>query len=180
MRNILLISEDRVRTDSEISENIWGKSLLPAIKTAQNVYLQEFIGTCLLNKLQDLVQDGSITGETNVNYKKLLDDFIQPYMVERVVADLIPVVGSKIANLGVFKSTDEYASSVSADEVDRLMQRHIDLANTYAKRMQAYLKANRVEFPELDTCGCGYVKPCLDSSADNGLWLGGARGKIVR
>ena len=180
-RKVLLLSEDTLRTYSEISENVYGKSLLPAIKTAQDIYLQGYIGSCLYEKLLTIVGDGSIVAPENIAYKDLLDNFIEPYMIERVIADLIPVVGSKIANLGIFKTRDEYADNVSAGEVDRLQYLHVTKADFYAKRMQNYLKAHKEAYPELDCCGCGAdVKPNLDSSEDCGIWLGGFRGRIVR
>lgn len=177
MTKILLISEDMVRSYSEISDNVFGKSLLPAIRTAQDLYLEEFLGSCLYKKILELVGDGTIKDQENVAYKDLLDEYIQPFLLERVVADLIPVVGSKIANLGVFKSSDQYTENVSAGEVERLQNLHVIKANHYAKRMQLFLKGNRSAFPELDCCSCGDIKPTLDSSADCGLWLGGIRGK---
>ena len=177
MTKILLISEDMVRSYSEISDNVFGKSLLPAIRTAQDLYLEEFLGSCLYKKILELVGDGTIKDQENVAYKDLLDEYIQPFLLERVVADLIPVVGSKIANLGVFKSSDQYTENVSAGEVERLQNLHVIKANHYAKRMQLFLKGNRSAFPELDCCSCGDIKPTLDSSADCGLWLGGIRGR---
>lgn len=177
VKNVLLISEDTLKSNSEISDNLYGKSLLPAIKTSQELYLQEFLGSCLYNKLLSLVADGTISDQENVAYKDLLDLYCTPYLVERTVADLIPVVGSKIANLGVYKSSDQYTDNVSAGEVERLQNLHVIKANHYAKRMQLFLKGNRSAFPELDCCSCGEIKPTLDSSADCGLWLGGIRGK---
>ena len=166
-----------MRSYSEISDNVFGKSLLPAIRTAQDLYLEEFLGSCLYKKILELVGDGTIKDQENVAYKDLLDEYIQPFLLERVVADLIPVVGSKIANLGVFKSSDQYTENVSAGEVERLQNLHVIKANHYAKRMQLFLKGNRSAFPELDCCSCGDIKPTLDSSADCGLWLGGIRGR---
>lgn len=177
MNKVLVVSEDTIRTYSEISENIYGKSLLPAIRTAQDLYLQEILGSCLYNKILNLIEDGSIVDIENAPYKNLLDNYVQPYMIERVVADLIPIVGSKIANLGVYKSQDEYTQNVSAGEVDRLQYSHVVKADHYAKRMQNFLKGNRSAYPELDACGCADVKPNLDSAEDVSLYLGGRRGR---
>lgn len=180
MNNILVISEDTIRSNSEISDNIWGKSLLPAIRTAQEIYLEMFLGSCLYNKILNLISTGEIGLDANIAYKNLLDTYITPFMIERVVADLIPIIGNKITNLGVFKSDDEYAKNTGADEVDRLYQLHVNKSDHYAKRMQQFLKSNMDIYPELDVCNCGDVKPCLDSSADCSIWLGGTRGKYVR
>jgi hypothetical protein len=180
MTKVLVISEDTIRTNSELSDNLYGKSLLPAIRTAQDLYLQEYLGSCLYKKILDLIGDGSILANENVAYRDLLDDYITPYMIERVVADVVPIVANKITNLGVYKSNDEYAQNTSAGEVDRLQNLHVIKANHYAKRMQLFLKGHREAFPELDCCGCGDVKPTLDTVAESGLFLGGARAKKVR
>ena len=181
MRNVLLLSEDMLKTNSEISDNLYGKSLLPAIRTAQDLYLEEYLGSCLYEKILDLVGDGSIMAPENVAYKDLLDDFITPFLIERVIADLIPVVGSKIANLGIYQSRDEYTDNVSSADVSRLQNLHVIKANHYAKRMQLFLKSNRTAYPELECCSCsGGIKPTLDSVAETGIFLGGYRGKVVR
>lgn len=178
---VLLVSEDTIRTYSEISDNLYGKSILPAIRTAQDIYLQGFLGSCLYQKLLSLVADGTIVDNENVQYKDLLDDYIEPYMIERVIADLIPIVGSKIVNLGAIRTNDEYASNIPAGEVDRLQYLHITKADHYAKRMQHFLKLHKEAFPELDCCGCGAdIKPNLESAEDCGIFLGGYRAKIVR
>ena len=180
MNKVLLVSEDTIRKYSEISENTYGKSLLPAIRRTQDVKLQEILGSCLYRKLLSLVEDGSILLEQNVAYKDLLDDYITPYMIEQVVADLIPIVGSKIANLGVIKSNDEYATNVSADEADRLAYQHVVFANHYAKMLQDFLKGNAEAYPELKCCECGGVRPNLNSAEDCSIFLGGLRAKILR
>lgn len=177
MNKVLVISEDAIRTYTEISENVWGKSLLPAIRSSQDIELQNILGSCLYKKILNLIEDGTITANENVAYKDLLDDYVTPFMLEQVVADLIPIVGSKIANLGIFRSRDEYTETISASEVERLQYLHQVKADHYAKRMQNFLKGNRDAFPELGTCGCADVKPNLDSAENVSIYLGGRRGR---
>ena len=179
MNKILVISEDTIRTYSEISENVWGKSLLPAIRTAQDIELQGILGSCLYKKILSLIGDGSIQLDANIAYKDLLDEYVTPFMIEQVIADLIPIIGSKIANIGVYASSDEYVNNVPADEVDRLKYSHQVKADHYAKRMQTFLKANRQAFPELNNCKCGDVQPNLNSAEDCSIYLGGIRGRRI-
>ena len=80
MTNILLISEETLKEMSLIGDNVESQFILPAIELAQEQGLQTIIGTKLLRKLQTLVDDGSITGSTNSNYKELLDDYITIYL----------------------------------------------------------------------------------------------------
>ena len=74
MKQILLTNEDFVRSITLIDNNVQSKFLLSAIREAQEVGLQEIIGTSMMNKLKSLVDDGSINEEYNIYYKSLLDE----------------------------------------------------------------------------------------------------------
>lgn len=174
MQNILLISEDYVKSNSELTDNMFGKYLLPAIRTSQELYLQPVLGKTLYDTVIDVVSDGSIVDPENSHIKELLDDYIQPYLLERVLADLIPIVSAKVANLGTVHSKDEYVENLSVENAEKLQQFHIIKSDAYLKRMQEYLLANSGMFP-IDSCTCDSMRSNLDSAASTGLWLGGYR-----
>ena len=174
MQNILLISEDFVKSNSELTDNMYGKYLLPAIRTSQDLYLQPILGKTLYNTVIGMVADGSIVDPENAHFKELLDDYIQPYLLERVLADLVPVVSAKVANLGTVHSKDEYVENLSVTDAEKLQHLHIIKADSYCKRMQEYLLENSQMFP-IDACTCNAMKSNLDSAASTGLWLGGYR-----
>lgn len=176
--NVLLVSEDYVKTHSEISNNLYGQYLLPAIRSAQDMGLQPIIGERLYDKIISIVGDGSITASTNTYYKELLDDKIQPYLLEKIIADLIPIVSTKIANLGnVVTYTEKYEKIVTLNESEiiRLSNYHTEKADFYARRMQEYLINNFEHFPELKEDELFQINANLDSAASTGLWLGGVR-----
>jgi hypothetical protein len=56
-RNVLLISEDYIKSESNLDNNVSGKYLQSTIKLAQDIELQSLIGTKLLEKIQKLVID---------------------------------------------------------------------------------------------------------------------------
>lgn len=174
MQNILLISEDYVKSNSELTDNMYGKYLLPSIRTSQELYLRPILGSTLYNTVINAVADGSITADTNSHIKELLDDYIQPYLLERVLADLVPVVSAKIANLGTVHSKDEYVESLSVTDAEKLQHSHIIKADAYCKLMQEYLLDNAQNFP-IDSCTCDTMRSNLNSAASTGLWLGGFR-----
>ena len=173
MTNILLISEDTLKTYSHLNENIWGKSLTPAIITAQDIYLQKFLGSCLYKKVLELVKSGEIRNENYAMYKELLDNYIANFLIYQTLANLIPEISTKITNMGLVTSSDEHVQNVTQGERDLVMGQYQKYADAYCKMMQDFLKENRDSFPELNCCGA----PNLDSSAETGLWLGGTRSK---
>lgn len=175
MNNILLISEKFVKQNSEISDNLYGSYLLPSIRTSQDLYLRPIIGEDLYKSILGMVADGSIVDPSNIDYKTLLDNYIQPYLLERVVADLIPVVSAKVANLGTVLANDQHLVNLSVAEAEKLQSQHIIKADSYCKMLQEYLLTNKDKFVELDDCTCDAMKANLDSAASTGIWLGGDR-----
>ena len=172
MTNILLISEDTLKTYSHLNDNVWAKSLTPAIITAQDIYLQKFLGSCLYKKVLELVKSGEIRNENYAMYKELLDDYIANFLIYQTLANLIPEISTKITNMGLVTSNDEHVQNVTQGERDLVMGQYQKYADAYCKMMQDFLKENRDSFPELNCCGA----PTLDSASETGLFLGGRRG----
>lgn len=173
---VLLISEKTVKTITNLDENIAGKFLQSAIREAQEINLQDIIGTRLLTKLKELVTNNQLDDTANQSYQYLIEK-IQYYLAYQTIAGLPMKVAYKISNMGVMKTRDENTENASLSEVDLTKSYYQLKADDYAQRLQAYLRANRASFPELGQNECGDVKPNLSSAATCPIWLGGARGK---
>ena len=174
MTNILLISEDKIKTESALNDNVWGKFLLPAIREAQDINLTQIIGQSLLDEIYTRVIANTVTGD----YKTLLEDYIQPYLLYQVQANIIPTLNVKLANIGTVLTGDEHVEKLSKADVDNLMQNIQYRADFYARRLQQYLLDMKEVF-NIDDCSCNRIKANLDSSASIGLWVGGYRGRIL-
>lgn len=61
MAEVLLTSEEFVKSISNISDNLAGKYMLPAIREAQEINLREILGDALTDKLKKIVE----LGQTN-------------------------------------------------------------------------------------------------------------------
>ncbi len=176
INNVLLISEDFVKTNSNISDNMFGKFLLPAIREAQHMRLQSVIGTRLYESLLRQVTAGTLTEQ----YKELVDDYIQWFLLYQVLSDVIDVIDVKLVNMGTVRNRDEYVDNISDSERVRLKHNYEYKADWYCKQLQTYLLDNKDQFEELDECTCNNIKANLQSAASTGIWLGGYRGKVVR
>ena len=176
INNVLLVSEDFIRTNSNLSDNAFGKFLLPAIREAQHIHLQTILGTNLYESILLQVSAGTLSGE----YKTLVDDYCRWYLLYQTLSDIVDVLDIKMVNLGTVVSRDDYVQNITEDERERLRQNYAYKGDFYAKRLQQYLIANYDSFPELKECDCNRIKENLKSSASTGLWLGGMRGKVYR
>lgn len=175
MNKILLVSEDFIKTNSALNDNIWGKFLLPAIREAQDINLQTYLGECLYKTILGMVADGSITASTNESYKTLLDDCIQPYLLYQIQANIVPVLNVKMGNIGSVVSKDEYINTLSQGNIDLVQSDFQHKADFYAQRMLDFILNHSVEFG-LDECACNELHAHLNSAASTTIWLGGYQG----
>lgn len=173
MIDILFISEKKIKEASTLNDNLWGKYLLPAIKSAQEINLMPILGEKLYDKLQILIYERKVEDEENINYKVLLDKFIAPYLTYQVLANLIPDISVKLSNAGTITTTDEHIQNLSKGDRDLLQEKYQNTADAYSYKLIDFLKNNSKDFPEIDECD-------FDKSGSNtGIWLGGMRGKRV-
>lgn len=178
--DVLLISEDYIKSTTNISDNIAGYYLLPSIKLAQDIDLESTIGTQLLEKIQELIYNNDISNENKSMYKFLLDNYIQPYLAYATIKHLTPTVAYKLANQGVIRTDDEKSYNITSNEVDKVMDYYSHLSNTYKKRLQLFLIANYNEFPELiNWKSIADIRANLYSAAGCNVNLGGPRGKSI-
>ena len=172
MTKILLISEDTIKTHTILNDNIFGKSLAPTIIATQDVDLQRVLGSCLYKEILAMVEDGRIRNAYYAPYKTLLDDYITNYLLYQTLANLIPIISTKITNMGLVTTSDEHVTNLSQSERDIVVGQYQKYADAYCKDLQDYLKANKDNFKEFYCCDGE-----LNSSATTGLFLGGSRGR---
>ena len=180
MTNILFISEDYVKTNSNLNDNLFGKNLLPAMREAQDVYLQQIIGSTLYEKIIKLIDDELIGETENALYKDLLDNQIRPYLLYQTLVQLIPVINAKLVNFGTSMSNDEHLVNLSQGDVVVLTGHYQNMADFYCRRLQEYI-LNNCEALSVDTCTCEGIRANLNNAATCGIFLGGQRGrKLVK
>ena len=179
-KDILLCSEDTIKTYTSISDNTAGDYILPSLYMAQHQDLEEILGTALVRKIQELVGTGQIDRLENEPYKTLLDEHITDYLAYSTIVKLIPVVSFKIGNVGVVRTEDEKVVSMPYNEVFNLKDYYKQQADYLQYRMQKYLVANYTKYPELNKYkSVEELRANLYSSTNVPIWLGGCRGKII-
>ena len=175
MNAILLTSENFIKSVCSISDNISGKYMLPAIREAQEIDLKSVVGAKLLERIKQMIEDGSIKSPENQPYKDLLDK-VQYYLAYTVISRLCVLTSFKLDNAGVNRATDENMEPVPIGEVYNLKEYYQKKADYYCLEIQLYILDNKGKYPELSEKECRRINANLYSAASGGLWLGGARG----
>ena len=194
MKEYLFTSEEKVKGLTAISDNVESKYLLPAIREAQDIYLREIIGDPLMGKLAALIGNGQLLGSfselsfslafsqsvgANQKYKTLLSK-AQYYLAYKAVAELIPKVSFKVANMGLVKTSDDNVQNASYNEIVLQRDYYISRADYYCLMLQNFLLENKADYPELSERKANQINATLKSAASCGIFLGGARGKVIR
>lgn len=171
---ICLISENYLRTNFQLSDNLQSKFLIAAIENAQEVYYQSIIGSCLYNRLLEGIEKDDLT-----EAEKHLLDISKRYIGFMVMSELCEITSYKLNNAGVNNTGDDRMNVFSVKDVQFIKKQFVNKADFYAKNIQRYLLQNQKLFPELSCCDCHNIKSNLYSAASCGVNLGGARGKRV-
>jgi hypothetical protein len=143
-KNILFISEQKLKDSSMLSDNIDPKQLLPTVKAVQDRYIHTMLGTGLYEKLQNDILNDTVAGD----YKILLDEYLTDALIWYTLSEMPMHLQYKMVNKGVVTRTGEAIQVSSFNEVQALMDNFRGWAQWYAERTIDYLCANSERFPE--------------------------------
>lgn len=113
------------------------------IYLAQDIHIQNYLGTQLYERLQE----GVIADDLTADETLLIDKYIQPALIHYAMAEYLPFAAYKVAQGGVFKYNGEASFQSPKDEVDRLVSMETSYAENYAQRLVDYLRYNEDLYP---------------------------------
>lgn len=174
--DILLTSEEFVKSYSNISNNVNGKYLRVAIREAQEIELRGILGSCLLNRLKELVDSEEIELPENGIYQEILDQ-CQYFLAYTAVKNLCLTTSFKIDNIGVSQTYDENIQSMSLEDTYNIMEQYARKADYFCGLLQEFLLSRKSFIPELSDSQCSCIQANLYHAATGGIWMGGRRGK---
>ena len=147
MATALFISRTDLVKNSILDGNVDTDKFIQFIKIAQQIDIQNYLGTDLYNKISaDIIAD-NLSG----NYLSLVNDYIQPMLIHYAMMQYLPFVAYQIKNGGISKHTSENAESVSKDEVDYLVNKERNFAEYYTRRFIDYISFHEEDFPEYNS-----------------------------
>jgi len=144
MATALLITRDDLVRFTAVNGNVDTDKFLQFIKIAQDIHIQNYLGTKLLEKIQSDIVAGTLTG----NYKTLVENLVKPMLIHWAMVEYLPFAAYTIANKGVYKHSSENAENVDKNEVDYLLEKERQIAQHYTERFISYMSFHRDLFPE--------------------------------
>ena len=163
MATVLFIDRTDLVRNSIIDGNVDTDKYMQFIKLAQEIHIQNYMGTKLYNGLTNAINAGIDLPE-NARWKTLLDDYIVTMLIWFSQVDYIPFASYQIRNGGMFKHRSENADTVSKDEVDYLVEKARTNAEWYSRRFIDYMSFNQQLFPEYTSNANDDIYPSYDAT----------------
>ena len=163
MATALFISRTDLVKNSILDGNVDTDKFIQFIKIAQEIHIQNYLGSKLYDKISADIIAGTLTGD----YLSLVTDYLQPMLIHYAMMDYLPFAAYQIKNGGVFKHNSENSETVSKDEIDFLTKKQRDFAEYYTRRFIDYICFNSNKFPEYNNNTETDIYPDKDTNSSN-------------
>jgi hypothetical protein len=144
MATALLITRDDIVKLTALGGNVDIDKFVQFVLIAQDIHLQNYLGTQLLEKIQSDILANTLSG----NYQILVEKYLKAMLIHWAMVEYLPFAAYTIANAGVYKHTSENSENVEKNEVDFLIEKERSIAQNYTERFLDYISFNQDLFPE--------------------------------
>lgn len=141
----LFISRDDITKNTPLQGAIDADALIPFVRTAQDKYLKNLLGTVLFDYLQTQIQTSTpFVGR----YQELVEEHVKWVLIWYSATEYIPFSSVLFKSNGAVKQQSEQGVAPTKTEIDYLLQKAQSNAEYYALRLQNFLVAYSNEIPQ--------------------------------
>jgi hypothetical protein len=144
MAQALFVSREDIVKFTSVNGNVDVDNFVQWIKVAQDIHIQNYLGTDLFNKINDDIVSSTIANP----YLALLTSYIKPMVIHWAMVEALPFMHYQIANKGIYKHNSENSETATIEEVEKLVDKYRLIAQHYTQRFIDYMCDNSSTFPE--------------------------------
>jgi hypothetical protein len=144
MAQVLFVSPADVIKRTGINGNVDRDQMIQFIKIAQDIHIQNILGTNLFEKIATDIAADSLSG----NYLTLFTNYIQDMVIHYSAIEILPYIHYKVANGGIYVKGAENGESVTKQDLDYLVQKERDIAEHYSRRFIDHMAFYSSLYPE--------------------------------
>jgi hypothetical protein len=172
MAYALFITRNDIIKNTPLQGAIDADALLPFVRTAQDKYLKNLLGTVLFAFIQAKILDQTYDN-LDVYYQDLLDDYVKNTLLWYAAVEYIPFSSVQFKANGAVKQQSEQGIAPTKGEIDYLKAQAQQNADYYALRLQNYLIAYSNQIPQyLESVGNQtQIYPAQDNQYFGGIQL---------
>ena len=139
-QNVLLISEQKLKSFTDIDQNVTSAVLLPFITVVQQTKLEYIIGGKYYRQLLNEVSGNTLT-TTNSNF---INYFCAPLLVWAAYAEALPSIMMRIKNNGITTGAEQ---TITTKDMEWLQKRADDRSQFFEQRMIEEIVFNSGNYP---------------------------------
>jgi hypothetical protein len=143
----LFITRNDIIKNTPLNGAIDADKLLPFVRTAQDKYMLNLLGTVLFYYIQERITANTIS-TLNAYYQDLINDHIKPTLIWYSCVEYIPFSQISFKSEGAVKHMSDQSVAPSKTEIDYLLNKALNNADWYATRLQNYLISYSNEIPQ--------------------------------
>jgi hypothetical protein len=164
MAKALLITRDDIVKKTALNGNVDVDLFIQFVNIAQDTHIQNYLGTRLLEKIQELITDNEVDLAINADYRLLLLEYVKPMLIHWAMVEYLPFGAYTIANKGIYKHGSENSESISKTEIDYLIEKQRQIAEHYTTRFIDFICFRTATYPEYNTNSNGDMYPDTDTN----------------
>ena len=168
MKALFITRQDLV-TFTSANGNLDPDKFLFSVRIASDIQMQTYLGTELYEKIESLIEAGTLTLLLNPNYYNLVNDYLKDMLIYWSMVEYLPYAGINITNSGIFSTQPENSTVLDKERVDSLIEKSRDTAQHYTRRFIDYMCYNNSLFPEYNNNTNEDMSP--KTSSDFGGWV---------
>ena len=147
MAYALFITRNDIIKNTPLQGAIDADALLPFVRTAQDKYLKNLLGTVLFAYLQAQIEAGTVDS-LSPYYQTLLNDHIKNTLIWYSCVEYMPFSSVQFKSNGSVKQKSEQGDAPTKNEIDYLLMKAQENADYYALRLQNYCIAYSQYLPQ--------------------------------
>jgi len=174
--NVLFISEQKLKDNTPITDNVDSSELRFAIQQSQAIQLQESLGTNLYEYLLKIVDDNTVNTDVSlIRYKELLNNFIQPTLIAWSYYLALDNFWVKFMNVGLVQNRNEQGSAVDLKTLQYLKNNAKNQAEFQDNLLRRHLLFRSGWYPEYfsGNLNDGQLPPETDTAFKSNMTLPG-------
>lgn len=139
----LFVSEQKLKSFTAVNENVSPRDLVPFILNAQDIELQNYLGSTFYQQLKSQVLNNNLTAANQF----LIDNYIAAALCNWGLMRALPFLRTKIYNKSVMTPTSDSSQPTTLEELKFLQEQLRSTAETYTKRMLERLLLHPSDYP---------------------------------
>lgn len=132
----LIISENYLKEYSVVNKNVDMAILTPCIQDAQDLYIEDLLGTKLYNQILSEIGSNTVTTDNQT----LIDNYVAKCLISYSLVEAIPKMHFRFVNKGIKVMTDPNSESADLQAVKYLVDKEKNNAEAWAERTTKFLK----------------------------------------